>query len=167
MTIEIRAERAEDAQAIRRVTDAAFKLNEHSRGTEGAIIEALRQAGALTVSLVALLDDEVAGHVAFSPVTIDGRELRWFGLGPVSVRPDLHGRGIGSALVREGLARLKRAGAAGCVLVGDRAYYRRFGFENDPALRFADVPAEYFLTLPLAGATPSGTVAFHEGFAAA
>lgn len=166
MNLEIRAERAEDAPIIRQVTDAAFKHAAHSSGTEGRIVDALREAGVLTTSLVATIDDEVVGHVAFSPVTIDGRDLGWFGLGPVSVRPDMHGQGIGSVLISKGLACLKQAGAAGCVLLGDPAFYRRFGFVNDPALRYEDAPAEYFLRLPLRRATPSGTVAYHEGFAA-
>ncbi len=166
MNIEIRAERAEDVPSIHRVTDAAFKLNAHASGTEAAIIAALRNAGALTVSLVATLDNDVVGHVAFSPVTIDGRDLRWFGLGPVSVKPDVQGRGIGTALVRDGLTRLKQAGAAGCVVLGDPAFYRRFGFETDPALRFETAPAEYFMRLSFQADSPSGGVAFHEGFAA-
>lgn len=166
MDIEIRPEKAEDAQAIRRVTDAAFEFNLHSSGTEGAIIEALREAGALVVSLVATIDHEVVGHIAFSPVTIDGQDLGWFGLGPVSIRPDLQGQGIGSALIREGLQRLKQAEAAGCVLLGDPHFYQRFGFENDAGLRYEGAPAEYFMRLNLQDATPSGIVAFHEGFAA-
>ncbi len=166
MNMDIRPERPGDADVIRRVTTAAFKLNEHSQGTESAIIDALRKAGALTLSLVATLDGEVVGHVAFSPVTIDGEALGWFGLGPVSVRPDLQRQGIGSALIRDGLSRLKKAGADGCVLVGDPDYYRRFGFENDPAMKLEGVPAEYFMRLTLDGATPDGTVVFHEGFGA-
>lgn len=167
MNIEIRDEDPNEAPSIRRLTEAAFKLSDHSSGTEGAIIEALRRAGALSISLVAIRDAEILGHVAFSPVTIDGRELDWYGLGPVSVRPDVQGNGIGSALIREGLVRLKDLRAAGCVLLGDPAYYGRFGFKNDPALRFVGAPAEYFLALPLGEAKPSGVVVYHEGFAAA
>lgn len=166
MSVDIRDERAEDAQAIGRVTDAAFKLNSHASGTEAAIIVALREAGALAVSLVATRDAEVVGHVAISPVTIDGHDLGWFGLGPVSVKPELHGQGIGAALIREGLSRLRQAGAAGCVLLGDPGYYRRFGFETDPGLCYDGAPAEYFMSLSLRGSKPSGTVAFHDGFAA-
>ncbi len=165
MEIKIRLEKAEDAQAIHQVTDAAFKLNPHSSGTEGAIVEALREAGALTVSLVATVDHEIVGHIAFSPVTIDGHDLGWFGLGPVSTRPDLHRQGIGSALIREGLKRLKQMESAGCVLLGDPHFYRRFGFENDAELRYEGVPAEYFMRLSFRDTTPSGTVVFHEGFA--
>ncbi len=166
MTIEIRPESADDAQAIRQITEAAFKLNSHSVGTEGAIIDALRKAGALTLSLVAVVGNETVGHIAFSPVTIEGEHGNWFGLGPVSVEPGHHRQGIGSALIREGLARLKQAGANGCLLIGYPEYYRRFGFENDTAMRYEGVPAEYFMRLSFNGVVPTGRVAFHEGFSA-
>lgn len=164
MNVEIRPESIADAQAIRQITEAAFKLNRYSTGAEGAIIDALRKAGALTLSLVAVAGNETVGHVAFSPVTIEGEHMEWFGLGPVSVKPALHRQGIGSALIREGLARLKQAGANGCLLLGDPAYYRRFGFENDTALRYEGLPAEYFMRLSFNGHVPTGRVAFHEGF---
>ena len=166
MDFGIRYERPADAQIIRHVTEAAFAVAEHSDGTEGAIVDALRAADALTVSLVATIGGEVVGHVAFSPVTIEGRDVGWFGLGPVSVRPDLHGRGIGTALIREGLERLSAAGARGCVVLGDPAYYRRFGFEQDAGIRFEGVPAEYFMRLSLDGSLASGSVAYHAGFSA-
>lgn len=164
----IRPERAGDADAIRRITQAAFRLNSHSSGTEGAIIDALRKAGALTLSLVAVTGDEeaVVGHIAFSPVTIDGEHGGWFGLGPVAVRPDRHGRGIGGALIREGLARMRQIGANGCVLAGDPDYYRRFGFEHDSALRYDDVPPEYFMRLAFHEPAPTGQVRYHAGFEA-
>ena len=162
----IRAEDGADARAIREVTEAAFAVAQHSAGTEGAIVDALRAADALTVSLVAVIDGEVVGHVAFSPVTIDGAQIGWLGLGPLSVRPDLHRQGIGTALVQEGLERVRALGGKGCVLVGDPGYYRRFGFVPDPAMRVADVPAEYVMRLPLDGALAAGEVAFHEGFKA-
>ena len=108
----------------------------------------------------------MVGHVAFSPVTIDGAQIGWLGLGPLSVRPDLHRQGIGTALVQEGLERVRALGGKGCVLVGDPGYYRRFGFVPDPAMRVAGVPAEYVMRLPLDGALAAGEVAFHEGFKA-
>jgi putative acetyltransferase len=163
---EIRRERPADTHIIRQVTEAAFKVAEHSAGTEGAIIDALRAAKALTVSLVATIDGEVVGHVAFSPVTINGRDIGWFGLGPVSVRPDLHSMGIGGAMIREGLDRLRIADANGCVVLGDPNYYQRFGFENDPDVRYEGVPPEYFMRLSLDGSKASGNVAYHEGFSA-
>lgn len=164
--IEIRPERPEDADAIRAVTQAAFAGASHSSGTEAAIVDALRAAGALTVSLVALQNGAVAGHVAFSPVTIDGKAGAWFGLGPVSVRPDRQRAGVGRALIGQGLDRLKRMGAEGCVVLGDPGYYGRFGFQSDRALRYADVPPEYFQRLVFAGPAPRGEVAYHPGFAA-
>ena len=163
----IRDERAEDADAIRAVTLAAFADMPHSQQTEAAIVEALRASGALAVSLVAVEGDEIVGHVAFSPVTINAAAAPgWFGAGPLSVRPDRQKSGIGTALMRAGLARLAEAGAKGCVLVGDLGYYRRFGFKASSSLAYPDLPAEYFQVLELAAAAPSGTVAFHPAFSA-
>ncbi|MGE9762971.1 GNAT family N-acetyltransferase [Pseudomonas sp. PDM20] len=166
MPYEIRRERPEDVAVIAEVTTAAFAVAEHRSGTEGAIVDALRTAGALSVSLVATLEGEVVGHVAFSPVTLDGADLGWYGLGPVSVRPELHGRGIGAALIRAGLERLNALGAKGCVVLGDPAYYPRFGFRQDPAIQYAGVPPEYFMALSLDGSKAAGQVAYHSGFSA-
>lgn len=166
MNFTIRSEKPADIPIIRQVTQAAFEVAEHSSGTEGAIVDALRAANALTVSLVATVDEEVVGHVAFSPITIDGASCGWFGLGPVSVRPDLHRRGIASELIREGLARLTLAGAGGCVVVGDPRFYQRFGFKHDPTIRYEGVPPQYFMKMSLDGSTASGSVAYHKAFAA-
>lgn len=163
----IRDEREGDAGAIRTVTLAAFAGMPYSEQTEAAIVDALRAANALALSLVAVEDGEIVGHVAFSPVTVDGASAPgWFGVGPVSVRPDRQKSGIGTALMRAALARLEAAGAKGCVLVGDPAYYRRFGFIASTSLSYPDLPAEYFQVLALAPDAPSGTVAFHPAFAA-
>jgi len=158
--MEIRAERPEDNEAIARVTTAAFG----GRHEEAAIVASLRRDGALTVSLVLLEDEAVIGHVAFSPVLIDGRACGWHGLGPVSVRPDRQRSGVGQALIIEGLARLRAKGAAGCVVLGDPAYYLRFGFANDPALRYADAPAFAFQRLVFVGTPPAGRVEYHASF---
>ncbi len=160
----IRDEQPSDIDAIRDITTAAFATMPYSSQTEAAIVDALRAARALTVSLVAESDGEIVGHIAFSPVTIDGQDIGWFGLGPVSIRPDQQQKGIGSTLIRDGLKRLQGINAAGCVLMGDPAYYRRFGFENDPALRYNDELAQYFMRLVLAGPPAAGQVAFHPGF---
>ena len=157
-------ERPEDADAIRAVTTAAFADAAHASGTEAAIVDALRKAGALTLSLVAREQERVVGHVAFSPITIDGTDRGWYGLGPVSVDPTRQRRGIGRALILHGLSRLRERAAAGCVVVGDPAYYRRFGFAPDPALRLDGVPPEYFLCLLFAAAPPAGTVGYHSAF---
>lgn len=166
MNLEIRAEHPADAKVVRQVTEAAFETVEHSAGTEGAIVDALREADALTVSLVALVGDEVVGHVAFSPVTIGGRHCDWFGLGPVSVRPEFQRKGIGDALIRQGLDRLRRVGARGCVVLGEPAYYARFGFATDARLLYPGVPAEYFQRLRFEGTLPEGKVEYHSSFAA-
>lgn len=164
--MEIRSERPSDEMAIRHLVTASFAGALHSSGTEAAIVEALRDAGALTCSLVAEEAGAIVGHVAFSPVSIDGVAGRWFGLGPVAVRPDRQQRGIGQKLIAAGLEQLQKYRAQGCVVLGDPAYYGRLGFESDPALHYPDVPAEYFQRLSFDGSAPSGTVAYHPGFAA-
>jgi putative acetyltransferase len=164
--MDLRDEKPADIAAIRALTTRAFADAAHSSGTEAEIVDALRAAGALAVSLVATEDDAIVGHVAFSPVTIDGRHRGWFGLGPVSVLPERQGEGIGAALVGEGLRRLAADGAAGCVVLGDPVYYRRFGFVSDPALAYPGAPAEYFMRLVMRGEAPRGTVAYHRAFGA-
>ena len=160
----IRDETPLDIDAITEITAAAFADCPHGNHTEPFIIHALRAAGALSVSLVAEIDGSVVGHVAFSPVMIDDQDGRWLGVGPVSVRPDCQRKGIGIALMNEGIKRLKASGAAGCLLVGDPGYYERFGFRNLPELILEGVPPENFLGLPFTEDRPQGTVAFHAGF---
>lgn len=160
----IRGETDADSAVIAAVTVAAFQTLEISQHTEEFIIEALRAAGALTVSLVAEVDGRVVGHVAFSPVTMSDGTRDWYGLGPVSVLPAYQRRGIGKALVREGLSRLKAINAQGCCLVGHPEYYRKFGFKNLPGLIHEGVPPEVFLALSFDGRVPQGTVVFHGGF---
>lgn len=164
--ITIRNETAADIGAITEVTIAAFKTLEISNHTEHFIIEALRAAKALTISLVAEVNGRVVGHSAFSPVTISDGSRNWYGLGPVSVVPEYQRRGIGKALIREGLSRLRDMNAQGCCLVGHPDYYKKFGFANTPELVHEGVPAEVFFVLPFGGQIPQGTVAFHEGFKA-
>lgn len=162
----IRNETQADIDAITEVTVAAFKTLEISNNTEQAIIMALRASNALTISLVAELNGQVIGHVAFSPVTLSDGTSGWYGLGPVSVLPAYHRQGIGSALIEEGLSRLKSIGASGCCVVGHPDYYDRFGFEHPVDLVLDGIPPEVFFTLSFAGHTPEGTVEFHEAFAA-
>lgn len=162
----LRHETVADVEAIREVTIAAFKDHPISNQTEHHIVDALRRAGALTVSLVAEIDGRVVGHIAFSPVTMSDGSREWYGLGPVSVIPILQRQGVGSALIREGLASLRRLGASGCALVGDPDYYGRFGFENYPQLIHDGVPQEVFLLLPFGTEVPSGRVQFHPAFLA-
>lgn len=162
--MQIRLERPEDAATIHALTDAAFKGMPFSDQTEARVIDALRAAGVLTLSLVATEGGEIIGHIAFSPVKINGEAGDWYGVGPVSVWPDRQRTGIGQALIRDGLQRLRSMGAGGCVLLGDPAYYARFGFENDAHLRHAGAPSWAFQCLTLNGPRPRGEVSFHPGF---
>ena len=164
--ILIRDETKNDAAAISEVTVAAFETLEISSHTEQFIVEALRAAKVLTVSLVAEVDCRVGGHIAFSPVAMSDGADNWYGLGPVSVLPEYQRMGIGKALIREGLTRLKNLGARGCCLVGHPGYYTKFGFENIDGLVLEGVPPEVFFALSFDGRFPQGNVTFHEGFAA-
>lgn len=162
----LRNERDADIEAITEITIAAFKNHPISNNTEQFIINALRAAGALTISLVVEIDGQVVGHIAFSPVTVSDGATGWYGLGPVSVLPDYQKQGIGKALINEGLSLLKDMGGQGCALVGDPNYYKRFGFKNYPELVHEGVPQEVFLVLPFTEKIPKGIVVFHEGFKA-
>lgn len=174
MNVAIRSERAADHQAITDVVRAAFADHPHSDQTEHLIVRSLRRHDVLTISLVAeavqpagsaRTGPTVIGHIAFSPVTISDGTKQWFGLGPVAVLPTYQGQGIGSALVRKGIDRLASRSAQGCVLLGEPAYYSRFGFEASPTLTLAGAPPAYFMSRVLAGRDmPTGEVTYHAAF---
>jgi predicted N-acetyltransferase YhbS len=159
----IREERPGDVETIAGVIERAFAAAEHRDGTEAQIVERLRAAGALALSLVAERDGAVVGHAAFSPVTVNEAQ-GWFGLGPVAVEPERQGQGIGAALIEAGLARLRSSGAQGCVVLGDPAYYARFGFRVVRGLTYPGAPAEYFQALAFSGHPPRGEVRYHPAF---
>ena len=162
--VRIRDEKDADIAAISDVTVAAFQTMEISNHTEQLIVDELRAAKALTVSLVAEINGRIVGHVAFSPVTMSDGTQDWYGLGPVSVHPDVQRKGIGKALISEGLSRLRELEARGCCLVGHPQYYRRFGFRNIEELVFEGAPPEVFFVLSFDGNFPQGQVVFHEAF---
>ena len=162
----IRSETASDIDAIAEVTIDAFRTLTISNHTEQFIINALRVADALAISLVAEIDGRVVGHIAFSPVTISDGSTGWYGLGPVSVLLEYQKQGIGKSLINKGLSMLKESDGQGCALVGDPNYYKRFGFRNIPDLVYEGVPQEVFLVLPFTEDVPQGIVVFHEGFLA-
>ena len=169
MTASIRDEHEADISAIHALTELAFSKAPHASGTEQDIVNALRRCEALTISLVAEVDNTVVGHVAVSPVTIsnsstDSAVDAWYGLGPISVLPDHQKMGIGSNLMNAAINRLNELNANGCVLLGDPNYYTRFGFKPLPQLVLADVPPEYFQTLLIKGPMPSGAVSYHPAF---
>ena len=165
MDVLIRSEQPTDHDAIEQVTIAAFDGKWYSDQTEHLIIKHLREAGALSLSLVAETDGKIVGHVAFSIVTINGADIGWYGLGPISVLPELQKQGIGSKLIREGLSLIREKGAKGCVLEGSPVYYQRFGFKAYPGLFYEGTPSpEYFMALPFYDDVPEGKVEFHRAF---
>lgn len=166
MHVVIRPETAPDIDAIAAVTAAAFRAAAHASHTEHFIVAALRNGGALALSLVADMEGRVVGHVAASPVVLSDGGRGWFGLGPLSVHPAFQRRGIGKALMHAALDVLRECGAAGCVLLGDPVYYRRFGFAARPELVLPDVPPAYFQALSFDGSRPAATVSYHAAFAA-
>ena len=122
----IRSEIPADIPAIRQVNELAF-----GRPDEAKLVDKLRAAAAITLSLVACQNDEVVGHALFSPVTImaeDASVTPAVALGPIAVHPAWQNQGIGGALIRQGLAECQRAGHGVMIVLGHREYYPRFGF---------------------------------------
>ena len=164
--MRIRDEQEQDRSAVREIVSAEFDT-----GGEAELVDALRAEANPRVSLVAEEDGVIIGHVMFSPVTVEEHpEEKMMGLAPLAVLYDYQGRGVGSALVRAGLAQCRALGAHGIVVVGQPDYYPRFGF--GPAARFGltceyDVPEDAFLALELvpgALAGKAGKVRYHAAF---
>jgi putative acetyltransferase len=160
----IRDQIAADFDAVHQLVTAAFKTQPYASGNEQFLMDTLWTAGIATVALVADDAGVIVGQAAFSKVMIGGKDIDWHGCGPVAVLPERHKRGIGSALMRAGLERLRALGSKGCVVVGDPAYYTRFGFANTEAMTLPGVPPEYFMALSFGGAMPNGDVKFDPAF---
>lgn len=166
MNLTIRPESSGDHAAIHALTEAAFRDAAHSSHTEQFIVDALRERGELSISLVAEQVGQLVGHVALSPVRVQDGSPGWFGLGPISVLPDHQGRGVGTALMQAAIEALRRQGARGCVLLGEPGYYGRFGFRAVPDLVLPGVPAAYFQALPLQPPLAQGEVRYSPAFEA-
>ncbi|CAI0941434.1 MAG: GNAT family N-acetyltransferase [Serratia grimesii] len=164
MTFIIRHETSTDIRDIEALTTAAFMDAEHSSHTEQFIVNALRRAGALSLSLVAEQHGRLIGHASLSPVTVSDGAQGWYGLAPVSVLPEKQNQGVGSELIRQLLAQLRDIGGAGCVVLGNPDYYGRFGFKAQDGLILPGIPAEYFQVIAFDGTLPDGEVAFHSAF---
>lgn len=160
----IRPESAGDVAAIRGANVAAFRAHPFSQQTEHLIVEALRAADGLEISLVAEVDGRVVGHIAFSRAAVGETSARWYLPGPVAVLPDYQGQGIGGALVDAGLGELRSRGALGCALVGDPGFYERFGFSHHSGITCHGVPDEYVLCTAFASEVPTGEVVHHPAF---
>lgn len=163
----IRPETTQDHRIIHDLTQAAFAPKAFSDGTEGPIIDAMRAAGDLTLSLVAEEAGTIIGHVAFSPAHISEAAGDWYGLGPISVRADHQRQGIGRALIEAGIAVLAEKGAAGCALTGDPAIYQRIGFHCDGNLHHAGTADRHVLWRVIKGAAPKGQLHFAPALDAA
>ena len=160
MRAEIRAEEAGDAPGIRAVNHEAF-----GREDEARLVDDLREAGHARLSLVADEGGRLVGHLMFSEAVIRtaGGEIGALALGPVGVVPDRQGRGVGSALIREGLDRCARAGHSIVVLLGHPGFYPRFGFSAERAGNLSSAySGEAFMALELAPGALSEVVGEFE-----
>ena len=164
----IRGEQTKDRDAIYRVNELAFR-----QPNEADLVNALRANASPYISLVAVDDEQVVGHICFSPVTIESEEgvFTAIGLAPMAVLPEHQNRGIGTQLVREGLKECPRVGHELVVVLGHSKFYPRFGFApaSSKGLRSEyDVPDDVFMAMELregALAGRSGLVKYHPEFA--
>lgn len=165
--IRIRPERPPDVASIHALNRAAFETS-----MEADLVDALRARAQPIISLVADDAGRIVGHILFSRVALSMHaELKIMGLAPMAVLPERQRRGIGSALVRAGLARCRQLGCVAVVVLGHPGYYPRFDFV--PASRFGvgceyDVADEVFMALELepdALRGRSGTIRYHAAFA--
>ena len=162
--LHIRPEVDDDVLTIREITAAAFEHMTYAAGDEPELIDTLRSASRLYLSLVAELEGQVVGHIAFSRATASNASGDWFALGPVSVLPSHQKKGIGSALIESGITNLASEHAAGCILTGDPGYYTRFGFVLAPELTPPGEPIEFFQIKLINGPKPSGKIHFDPAF---
>lgn len=164
--MNIRTEQPNDSAAVRQVNESAFET-----AAEADLVERLHEEAYPLISLVADVQDEIVGHIMFSPVLLSGHpELKLMGLAPMAVLPALQNRGIGSALVQAGLEACEQLGVGAVVVLGHPDYYPRFGFV--PGSHFGidceyDVPSDVFMvrelqTGYLRGLT--GTIHYHAAF---
>lgn len=156
----IERERADDIAAIRAVNTAAF-----GQQAEADLVDALRQGGWAEISLVAKREGLVVGHILFSRLDTPMRALA---LAPVAVTPDSQRSGVGSALVQEGLRIAAASGWEAVFVLGEPAYYERFGFRREPAQGYECVYAgDHFMVLKLRpGSAASGAIRYPPPFAA-
>jgi putative acetyltransferase len=160
----IRLETPADTRAINDLTTRAFRGKPCSDGDEQDLINALRDAGVLTLSLVADAAGLIVGHVAISPAFAADGSDGWYALGPIAVCPTLQRRGIGGRLIKDSMDRLIAMKARGCIVLGDTNYYPRHGFLPRPDLAPKDAPSAHYMIRALNGQTPETVVAFHPIF---
>jgi putative acetyltransferase len=163
--VAIRPEQSGDETAIHDLVERAFAPMPFSDGDEQDLVDLLREKGELSLSLVAIdAAGCLVGHVGFSPVTIAGLDCGWQQMAPVAVEPALQGAGIGSMLIRTGIEMLRTAGTRGIGVVGNPAYYERFGFERCENIVPPEHDQPYFRALVLQGDPPEGNLRYASAF---
>lgn len=158
--MEIRTETGADLAAVGEVNRLAF-----GREAEARLVDDLRDGGYARLSLVAEEEGRLVGHIMFSEAVIrtDGGEVGALALGPVGVIPERQGRGVGSALIREGLDRCVQEGHRIVVLLGHPGYYPRFGFSAERAGNLSSpYSGDAFMALELAPGALSRVVGEFE-----
>ena len=161
--MSIRAATQGDREAIRRVEEHAF-----GQQTEAGLVDALVEGGDCVLELVAVEEGQVVGHILFSRLYVEAGAKRHpaIALAPLAVEPSFHGTGIGGALVREAHLRLKAAGETLAIVLGDPAYYGRFGYTHQRAAAFdSEFQGEALQALAWGEAPQSGTLAYAAAFA--
>ena len=171
--IAIRPEAPADVDAVHRLTEAAFAASELGHHGEAQLVDTLRAECPESLSLVAVKDDEVVGHILFTTATLtspSGTPETGMGLAPMSVSPGLQKQGVGSRLIRDGLDRLRAQGTPFVIVLGHPDYYPKFGFERavDHGVQsdFPDLAPEHFMIQWLDGRTssPGGVARYHSAF---
>jgi putative acetyltransferase len=150
----IREEQPQDGEQIRIVNPTAF-----GRGDEVDLVDRLRAAGAVLLSLVAEVDSQIVGHILFSRMTVETEQgpVAAVSLAPMAVLPDHQRRQIGSQLVRRGLIELDARGECIVIVLGHKEYYPRFGFSPEKARHLASpFPPEAFMALELSPGALAG-----------
>ncbi len=165
--MKIRKETAADIEAVFEINRSAFPTEE-----EAQLVNRLRETASPLISLVAEGEQEIIGHILFTPVTLDSdTNLFLMGLAPMAVNPARQNKGIGTLLARAGIEECRALGAAGLVVLGHPKYYPRFGFS--PSANFGikskyDGAPEVFMVLELSAevfAGKAGVISYHSSFA--
>lgn len=165
--MKIRKETAADIEAVFEINRSAFPTEE-----EAQLVNRLRETASPLISLVAEGEQEIIGHILFTPVTLDSdTNLFLMGLAPMAVNPARQNKGVGSLLARAGIEECRAIGAAGLVVLGHPKYYSRFGFS--PSANFGikskyDGAPEVFMVLELSAevfAGKAGVISYHPSFA--
>jgi putative acetyltransferase len=164
MDVLIRDETPNDEPAIREVNNQAF-----GQPLEARLVEILREHDGLLLSLVAVVEERIVGHILFTPVTLTTGvdEVRGAGLGPMAVLPEFQRVAVGSKLIISGIERMKQRGVPFIAVLGHAAYYPRFGFQkaSDYGVRCQwEVPDDAFMIMPITDRPPPGLARYRDEF---